>query len=291
MVHVIRRRFVTLLGGAMAAWPLAAVAQQAERMRRIGVLLPATANDPEFQARMGAFQQELALFGRLIGKNVRIDIRWVTPNPADVRKNAAELVALAPDAILAFGAVTVGPLLQETRTVPIVFPLAADPVGAGLVDSLARPGGNATGFMSYEYGMSGKWLELLKQIAPGVTRVGVIRDRNTPAGIGQLGVIQALAPSLGVEVTPVNVHDPGELERGIIAFARGSNDGLVVTATAAAQRHRDLIIALAIRYRLRAVYFARSIVPAGRRLPALLLGRLRRPVPPRSRLCRPHTQG
>jgi putative tryptophan/tyrosine transport system substrate-binding protein len=245
-----RREFITLLGGAAVAWPLTAHAQQDDRVRRIGALLPATADDPEFQARMGAFQQELALLGWIIGKNVRIDIRWVTPNPADVRKHAAELVALAPDAILAFGAVTVGPLLQVTRTVPIVFPLAADPVGAGLVESLARPGGNATGFLSYEYSMSGKWLELLKQIAPGVTRVAVIRDRHSPSGIGQFGVIQALAPSLRVEVTPVNVHDAGEVDRGISAFARGSNDGLVVTASAAAQRHRDLIIALAARHSL-----------------------------------------
>jgi putative tryptophan/tyrosine transport system substrate-binding protein len=258
-----RREFITLLGGAAVAWPLTAHAQQDDRVRRIGALLPATADDPEFQARMGAFQQELALLGWIIGKNVRIDIRWVTPNPADVRKHAAELVALAPDAILAFGAVTVGPLLQVTRTVPIVFPLAADPVGAGLVESLARPGGNATGFLSYEYSMSGKWLELLKQIAPGVTRVAVIRDRHSPSGIGQFGVIQALAPSLRVEVTPVNVHDAGEVDRGISAFARGSNDGLVVTASAAAQRHRDLIIALAARHNLPAVYFERSLVAAG----------------------------
>ena len=212
---------------------------------------------------MEAFQQELGRLGWIIGKNVRIDIRWVTPNPADVRKRAAEVVALAPDVILAFGAVTVGPLLQETRIVPIVFPLAADPVGAGLVASLARPGGNATGFMSYEYSTSGKWLELLKQIAPGVTRAAVVRDRNTPSGIGQFGVVQALAPSLRVEVTPVNVHDPGELERGINAFAIGSNGGLVVTASAAAQRHHDLIIVLAARHKLPAVYFERSLVAAG----------------------------
>ena len=256
-----RREFLTVIAGAAMACSLPARAQ--ERVRLISALLPATAGDPEFRTRMGAFQQELGRLGWIIGKNVRIDIRWVTPNPADVRRHAAEVVALAPDVILAFGAVTVGPLLQETRTVPIVFPLAADPVGAGLVASLARPGGNTTGFMSYEYSTSGKWLELLKQIAPGVTRAAVVRDRNTPSGIGQFSVVQALAPSLRVEVTPVNVHDAGELERGISAFASGPNGGLVVTASAAAQRHRELIINLAARHKLPAVYFERSLVAAG----------------------------
>ena len=174
-----RREFITLLGGAAAAWPLAARAQQAERVRRIGVLLPAAADDAEFQARVGAFLQGLALLGWTIGRNVRIDTRWATANAAEIRRHAAELAALAPDVILAHGASTVGPLLQATRTVPIVFPVVADPVGAGFVDSLARPGGNATGFMTFEYSLSGKWLELLKQIAPGVTRVAVLRDPAT----------------------------------------------------------------------------------------------------------------
>ncbi len=189
-------------------------------MRRIGVLLPAAADDAEFQARIGAFLQGLALLGWTIGRNVRIDTRWATANAAEIRRHAAELAALAPDVILAHGAATVGPLLQATRTVPIVFPVVSDPVAAGFVDSLARPGGNATGFMPFEYSMSGKWLELLKQIAPGVTRVAVLRDPTIASGTGQFGAIQAVAPSLGVEVTPVNMRDAGEIERAITAFAR-----------------------------------------------------------------------
>ena len=229
-----RREFITLLGGAAAAWPLAARAQQPERMRRIGVLLPAAADDAEFQARVGAFLQALALLGWTIGRNVRIDTRWATANAAEIRRHAAELAALAPDVILAHGASTVGPLLQATRTVPIVFPVVVDPVGAGFVDSLARPGGNATGFMSFEYSMGGKWLELLKEIAPGVTRVAVLRDPAIPSGIGQFGVIQAVAPSLRVEVDPVNMRDAAEIERAIAAFARTPNGGLIVTASALA---------------------------------------------------------
>ena len=192
------RTFISLLGSAVASgWPLAARAQQPERVRRIGVLLPAAADDAVFQARVGAFLQELALLGWTIGRNVRIDTRWATANAADIRRHAAELAALAPDVILANGASAVGPLLQATRTVPIVFPVVTDPVAAGFVDSLARPGGNATGFMSFEYSLSGKWPELLKQIAPGVTRAAVLRDPAEPPGIGQFGVIQAAAPSLG----------------------------------------------------------------------------------------------
>ena len=215
-----RREFITLLGGAAAAWPLAARAQQAERMRRIGVLLPAAADDAEFQARVGAFLQGLQQLGWTIGRNVRIDTRWATANAAEIRRHAAELAALAPDVILAHGASTVGPLLQATRTVPIVFPVVGDPVAAGFVDSLARPGGNATGFMTFEYGMGGKWLELLKEIAPSVTRVAVLRDPATPTGPAQFGVIQAVAPSLGVEVSPINVRDAPEIERAVAAFAR-----------------------------------------------------------------------
>src|SRR5216684_2291652 len=195
-----RRDFITLIGGAAVAWPLAARAQQAERVRRVGVLLPAGADDPEYQARVGAFLQALALLGWTIGRNVRIDTRWATATAADIRRHAAELAALAPDVILAHGASSVGPLLQATRTVPIVFPVISDPVAAGFVDSLARPGGNATGFMNNEYSIAGKWLELLKQIAPGVTRAAVLRDPTQGSGTSQFAAIQAVAPSLRVEI-------------------------------------------------------------------------------------------
>src|SRR5258705_172628 len=231
------RKFIALVGAAAATWALAVRAQQGVRMRRIGVLLPAAADDPEYQARVGAFLQALALLGWTIGRNVRIDTRWATANAADIRRHAAELVALAPDVILAHGGSTAGPLLQATRTVPIVFPVAGDPVGAGFVDSLARPGGNATGFMSYEYSLSGKWLELLKQVAPSVTRVAVLRDPANPTGIGQFGVIQALAPALSVEVNPVNVRDADETERALAAFVRSPNGGLVVTGSGPASFH------------------------------------------------------
>jgi len=256
-----RREFITLLGGA-AAWPLVARAQQ-ERMRRIGMLLPAAADDAEFQTRVGAFLQELQQLGWIIGRNVRVDTRWATSNAASIRKHAAELAALAPDAILAFGASTVGPLLQETRTVPIVFPVAGDPVAAGFVESLARPGGNATGFMTFEYSMSGKWLELLKQIAPVVTRVAVLRDPAIPTGPAQFGVIQAAAPSAGMEVRPVDVRDAGGIERGVAALARASNGGLIITASAGSQVHHNLIITLAARHKLPAVYYERLFASAG----------------------------
>ena len=258
-----RRELIVLLGGAAVARPLPLSAQQGERMRRIGVLLPAAADDADFQARVGAFLQALALLDWTIGRNVRIDTRWATTNAAEIRRHAAELVALAPDVILAHGSSTVGALQQETRTVPIVFPVAPDPVGAGFVESLARPGGNATGFMTYEYSLSGKWLELLKQIAPRVTRAAVLRDPATPTGMGQFAAIQALAPSLGVEVNPVNMRDAPEIERAIAAFARASNGGLVVAAGGSAQRNRDLIITLASQHKLPAVYFERSFVTAG----------------------------
>ncbi len=258
-----RREFITLVGGAAAAWPLAARAQQSERMRRIGVLLPATADDAEFQARVGAFLQGLQQSGWSIGRNVRIDTRWATANAAEIRRHAAELVALAPDVILASGTSTVGPLLQATRTVPIVFPNMGDPVGGGFVDSLARPGGNATGFMSYEYTLSGKWLELLKEIAPGVTRAAVIRDAAVSIGPAQFGVIQAVAPSLRVEVNPINMRDAGEIERAIAAFAGSPNGGLIVTASALAIAHRDLIVTLAARHKLPAVYPYRFFVTNG----------------------------
>jgi putative ABC transport system substrate-binding protein len=258
-----RRAFISLLGGAAAAWPLAARAQQAERMRRIGVLLPATADDPEFQARVGAFLQGLALLGWTIGRNVRIDIRWATANAADIRRHAAELAALAPDVILAHGASSVGPLLQATRIVPIVFPVISDPVAAGFVESLARPGGNATGFMANEYSLAGKWLELLKQIAPDVTRAAVLRDPTQGSGTSQFAAIQAVAPSLRVDVNPANVRDPGEIERALAVFARSSNGGLIVTSGGSAIVHRDLIITLAAQHKLPAVYFERLFVIAG----------------------------
>jgi putative tryptophan/tyrosine transport system substrate-binding protein len=257
-----RRAFITLLGGA-AAWPLAARAQQGERMRRIGILLPAAADDAGFQAPFGAFLQALALLGWTIGRNVHIDTRWATTNSAEIRRHAAELVALAPDVILASGTSAVGPLLQATRTVPIVFPNIGDPVGGGFVDSLARPGGNATGFMSYEYTLSGKSLELLKEIAPGITRAAVIRDAAVSIGPAQLGVIQAVAPSLRVEVTPINMRDAGEIERAIAAFAGSPNGGLIVTASALAMAHRDLIVTLAARHKLPAVYHRRVYVING----------------------------
>ena len=257
-----RREFITLLGGA-AAWPLAARAQQTERMRRIGVLLPATADDPQRQAWFGAFLQGLAQSDWIIGRNVQIDTRWATANPDAVRRHAAELAALAPDVILASGASTVGPLLQVTRTVPIVFAAVADPVGAGFVNSLARPGGNTTGFMAFEYSISGKWLELLKQVAPGVTRAAVLRDSTVAAGIGQFAVIQSVAPSLGVEVIPAKVRDATEIERAIAAFARTANGGLIVTGSALAAIHRELIITLAARHKLPAVYFERRFVVGG----------------------------
>jgi putative tryptophan/tyrosine transport system substrate-binding protein len=259
---MIRREFITLLGGA-AVWPLVARAQQGERMRRIGVLVPAAANDPVWQARIGAFQQALALSGWIIGRNVQIDIRWATTDAAAIRREAEELAALAPDVILAAGHSSAAPLLQATRTVPIVFTLVNDPVGAGFVDSLARPGGNVTGLMTTEYCMAGKWLELLKQIAPGVTRVAVLRDPATPSGPAQFGVIQAVAPSLRVEVNPVNMRDTAEIERTVAAFARSPNGGLILTPSGLALDHRDLIIRLAAQHRLPAVYFQRAFVAAG----------------------------
>ena len=257
-----RREFITLLGGA-ATWPLAARAQQGERMRRIGVLTNLAENDPEGQSRNEAFRQGLHQLGWTDGGNVRIDYRGTLGDAERTRRYAAELVALAPDVILATGSAAAGPLLQATRTVPIVFVIVPDPVGAGFVDGLARPGGNATGFLSSEYGISGKWVELLKQIAPAVIRAAIIRDPAITAGIGQFGAIQAVAPSLGVEVSPVNVRDAGEIERAVTAFARASNGGVIVTGSALAGVHRDLIITLAARHKLPAVYYARYFVAAG----------------------------
>ena len=258
-----RREFILALGGAAATWPLAARAQQGERMRRIGVLLPAIADDMEFQAWVGAFLQGLGQLGWTIGRNARIETRWATSNAAEIRRHAAELAALAPDVILAHGAATLAPLLQVTRSVPIVFVVVTDPVAAGYVDSLARPGGSATGFMNFEFGVAGKWLELLKQIAPGVTRAAVPRDPTQGGSTAALAAVQAVAPSLRVEVTPVNMRDAPEIERAVAAFARAPNGGLIVAAGGRTLLHRELIITLAARHKLPAVYSSRSFVAAG----------------------------
>jgi len=258
-----RRAFITLIGSA-ATWPLAARAQQGERVRRIGVLVASPADDAESQARVAAFKEGLAQLGWTEGRNVRIDTRWATTNADDLRKHAAELAASTPDVLVgASGTTTVAALLQATRTLPIVFAIVVDPVGAGFVASLARPGGNATGFTMFEYGMSGKWLELLKQIAPGVTRAAVLRDPAIASGIGQFGAVQAVAPSLRVELSPIDVRDAPEIERAVAAFAGIPNGGLVVTGSPSSTIHRDLIIALAARHKLPAVYWERFYVAAG----------------------------
>src|SRR5262245_47373375 len=248
-----RRQFITLLGGATAAWPLAARAQQGERMRRIGILMAQAVDDPDGQARVEAFLQALRELGWIEGRNIRFDYRW-GGGDVDRRKDAAELVALAPDVILAGGGQVVGPLREATRTLPIVFTQTPDPVGAGFVASLARPGGNATGFTNLEYGVSGKWLEVLREVALGITRAAVLRDATNPAGTGQWGAIQAVASPLGVELSPIDVRERGEIERGVTAFAAGSNRGLIVSSSGFAILHRELIIALAGRHRLPAVY-------------------------------------
>jgi putative ABC transport system substrate-binding protein len=259
-----RRQFITLLGGVAAiALPITARAQRADRMRRIGLLLPIAKDDPDYQPWVGAFLKALQELGWIDGRNVRVDVHWATADPAEIRRQAAELATLAPDVILAPGTSTVGPLMQVTHTVPIVFPIIADPVAGGFADSLARPGGNATGFMLFEYSISGKWLELLKQIAPTVTRVAVLGDPDTPTGPAQFGVIQAVAPSLRVEVSSFNKRDANEIERAITAFAASPNGGLILTAGGPALVHRDLIITLAARHKLPAVYFDRAFVTAG----------------------------
>jgi putative ABC transport system substrate-binding protein len=258
-----RREFIALVGGVATAWPHAAQAQQPERMRRIGILLPVAADTPEFQARVGVFLQALALLGWTIGRNVRIDTRWAGVNAADIRGHAAELAALAPDVIVANGGSAVGPLLQATHTVPIVFVAVVDPVGAGFIDSLARPGANATGFMSYEYILSAKWLELLKQIAPNVTRVAVLRDATQGGGTSQFAAIQTAAPSLRIDVNPANVSNAGEIDRAVSAIARTPNGGLIVVAGPTTSPHRDLIVMLAARHRLPAVYADRVYIAAG----------------------------
>jgi len=259
-----RREFITLLGGAALAWPRAARAQQADRMRRVGVLDSRAADDPEGQARRAVFLEGLQELGWTDGRNVRIDYRWAAADVDRNRKYAAELVALAPDVILASASASVAALRQTTRTVPIVFVNVIDPVGAGLVASLARPGGSATGFTLFEYNLSGKWLGLFKEIAPNLTRIAIVRDPATSAGIGQFAVIQAMAPpSFGVELSLIDVRDPGEIERDVAAFARESNGGLIVTASSGAVVHRELIIMLAARHRLPAVYPFRYFVTSG----------------------------
>src|SRR5262245_12417386 len=258
-----RRQFITLLGSAAAAWPLAARAQPDERVRRVGVPAYWTADDAEGRARLTAFTQALQQLGWGEGRNLRIDTR-ATANADELRRHAAELVALAPDVLVAAsGTPTVAVLLQATRSVPIVFVTVIDPVGAGFVASLAQPGGNATGFTIYEYSMIGKWLELLKEIAPGVTRVVVLRDSAVASGLGQFGAIQIVAPALGVQVSPVDLRDAAEIEHGVTAFARSGNGGLIVTGAVLGIVHRQLIATLAARHRLPAVYSNRAYVPAG----------------------------
>jgi putative tryptophan/tyrosine transport system substrate-binding protein len=258
-----RRDFITLLGGAAAAWPFAARAQQGERMRRIAVLMHLPENDPEAQARMRAFLQGLQQLGWAEGRNVRIDYRFGAADVDRARRSAAELIALAPDIIQASGTGPMAALQQATRTVPIVFVVVADPVGAGYVDSLARPGRNATGFTSFEYSIGAKWLELLKELAPRVTRVAVIRDPAIAAGAGQFGAIQSVAPSMGVELSALGVREPGEIEDAVTAFARSSNGGLIVTGSPLATFHRNLIVTLMARHKLPAVYYERFFVTDG----------------------------
>ena len=258
-----RREFITLLGGAAAAWPLAAPAQQGERVRRIGVLMNLATDDAEGQARLAAFVHDLQQLGWTDGRNVRIDYRWAAGDARLFHRYAEELLALAPDVILASATPSVQALQQATRTVPIVFAMVGDPVGMGLVASLARPGENITGFTPFEYGFGAKWLELLKEIAPGVARVAVLRDPTTTVDTGEFAAIQTSAPSLGVEVTPLSVRDSDEIERGISAFARASNGGLIVAGSPAITRHSKLITTLAVRHRSPAVYPYRYWVTAG----------------------------
>jgi putative tryptophan/tyrosine transport system substrate-binding protein len=258
-----RREFITLLGGGALAWPLAARAQQTEQVRRIGVLMNVQAEHPEGQPAIAAFQQSLQQLGWSNGRNIRIDVRWGENDVDRDRKYATELVALIPDVILAAGTIGVTALQRVTRTVPIVFVRVADPIGAGIVDTLARPGGNATGFMNYEYSLSGKWLEVLKQIEPRLTHAAVIRDVANPAGIAQFGAIRTTASSLGVDVSPIDFRDAGDMERAIANFASSPNGGLIVTPAAGSSAHIALIVALAARYKIPAVYSERFIVANG----------------------------
>jgi putative ABC transport system substrate-binding protein len=258
-----RRRDVIPLIGSVVVWPLAVRAQQPERLRRIGMLMNFAADDPESQRRMTAFVQGLQELGWTDGRNVRVEARWGAGDAERIHRYAAELVALAPDVILAAGAVTLGPLQQATRTIPIVFAGVTDPVGGGFVDSLARPGGNVTGFTFFEYGISGKWLELLKQVAPHVIRAAVLRDATLTASQSQFAAIQSVAPSFGVELRPIDTRKPDEIERAVTAFAHGANGGLIVVTGTSAIVHRDIIIALAALHRLPAVYPFRYYVTGG----------------------------
>jgi ABC-type uncharacterized transport system substrate-binding protein len=257
-----RREFITLLGGA-AVWPLAARAQMGERVRQIGVLTGSAADDPDAQTRVAALRQGLQQLGWIEGRNLRIDARWGAGDAAAIRKAATELAALAPDVIVAGGSAGGAAMLQATRTVPVVFVIVPDPVGSGFVESLAQPGGNATGFMMFEYGLSAKWLELLKEIAPRVTRAAVLRDPALTAGIGQFAVIQSVAPSVGVDVSAINLREAAEIERAVSAFARRSNGGLILTASALTAIHRDLVVSLAARHKLPTVYVSRFFVAGG----------------------------
>lgn len=257
-----RRKFTLLLGSALAAWPVTAFAQQQDRMKLVA-MLSGIADEPRMQARYAAFLQELQSLGWTDGQNVRVVYRYGGGDLENTRRQAVELVALAPDVILSTGGPSTERLLQVTHTVPIVFVIVPDPVGSGLVARLSRPGGNATGFVQFEYSLAGKWLELLKQIAPGATRVAVLRDAAITAGIGQFAVIQSVAPSIGVEVIPINISDLTEIERQIADFARETNGGLIVAASAFATTHREQIIALANRYKLPAVYSARDFAASG----------------------------
>jgi putative ABC transport system substrate-binding protein len=258
-----RRDFITLLGGAAVAWPLAARAQRAERVRRIGILMNATAEEPEAQTYVAAFQQGMQEFGWSVGRNLRVDLRWGGDDAGRTHQYAAELAALSPDVMLAAGGPVIRAMQQATRTLPIVFAQSIDPAGAGVVASLAQPGGNVTGFLQFEYSLSGKWPELLKDIVPGLKRIGVLRDPSNPAGIGQWAIIQAAAGATGMEVTPLAVRDPGEIERGVAAFAREPNGGLIVPVSASAVRHRDAIVVSAARHRLAVVYPYRHFVASG----------------------------
>jgi len=250
-----RRDFIKAIAGSATVWPLTVRAQQGDRMRRLGIIIGPAGDESETKDRIAAFLQELKHLGWDEGHNIQIEMRASAGNINTARKYAAELVAFAPDVILAVGGSTVAPLLEATHTAPIVFTITSDPVGNGFVDSLARPGGNATGFMTFDYSLTGKWLELLKEIAPSVTRAGVLRDPAFPAGIGQLAVIQILAPPLRLDVSAINVRDAREIERGVATFARLANGGLVVTASPSSVIHRNLIVALADRYKLPTVYW------------------------------------
>jgi putative ABC transport system substrate-binding protein len=258
-----RRDFLIVFSGAALAWPVVARAQQPERMRRIGILTAIAGEDAQTKVRISAFLQELQRLGWTEGRNVRIESRAGAGNVAATRKYAAELVEFGPDVILASGASPVALLLEATHTVPIVFTIVVDPIGAGFVAKLSRPGGNATGFMMFDYSLSGKWVELLKQVAPAVTQAAVLRDAASSAAVGQFAVIQAVAPSLGLEVSTINVGDAHEIARAVTAFAREPNGGLIVTAGPLTVVHRDLIVTLAARHKLPAVYFDRAFVAGG----------------------------